>query len=89
MSLTLSNKIQGVIATLIVLGILWLGFSAFFGLVSDLYHFLDQFIWAVFAAIIAVWAAIVLSIIIIYISVFIAAGLIYITAATFILFGAK
>jgi hypothetical protein len=58
------------IATLMIAIILiYLGFDAFFSLVGSLYVFLDGFIWAFFAGIIAFFTAIVLVILMVKITV--------------------
>ena len=68
--------------TLIVVGIfIWFGVDSFINLVMNVYHFLDGFIWAFFAGIIAFFVAIWLVIIMIYISVFSIIALIAIIVA--------
>ena len=67
----------------LVLLALWLGIDAFFGLVGDLYHFLDGYIWAFFAGIIAFFIAIWLIIIMFYITLFIVAGVLALLGVIF------
>jgi len=63
------NAAQGILALVVILTIVWFLGSAFVGLVGDIYHFLDGFMWAFFAGIVALWAAVIISMIVIYITV--------------------
>jgi len=47
------ENIAAVIVTLVILVAMWFGFDAFFSLVGAIYVFLDLYIWAFFAGIIA------------------------------------
>ena len=52
------GTVPAVLITLVVLTAAWIGFDAFFGLVGAVYGFLDQYIWAFFAGIIAFFLSI-------------------------------
>ena len=67
--ITQKNILNG-IAIVGVLIVIWLGFDSFFSLVGNLYEFLDGFIWAFFAGVIAFLVSIWLVTIMFYISVF-------------------
>ena len=54
----MKNQIIGIVSIVIILIGLWVGLDAFFGLVGEIYRFLDGFIWAFFAGIIAFFIAI-------------------------------
>jgi len=56
------------LSIIMILGIIYFLGDAFFGLVGDIYRFLDGFIWAFFAGIIAFFLSITLSGLIIYIT---------------------
>ena len=53
----MTNRIKenliAVVATIGVLIVLWFGFDAFFALVGGIYIFLNTYIWAFFAGVIA------------------------------------
>ncbi len=68
MTKNLKDSILAIIATVIVLVALWFGFDAFFGLVGAIYTFLDLYIWAFFAGIIAFFFALAIIILMIKIS---------------------
>ncbi len=53
MTKNMKDSISAIIVTAIILVALWFGFDAFFGLVGAIYTFLDGYIWAFFAGIIA------------------------------------
>ncbi len=64
----MKNNIGALITTVVVLFLAWVGLDAFFGLVGDLYTFLDGYIWAFFAGLIAFWAAVTIVMMMIYIT---------------------
>jgi hypothetical protein len=66
----MKNKITTWIAIIVVVFILWISLDAFFGLVGDIYHFLDGYIWAFFAGVIAFFMALWLVILMFYITLF-------------------
>lgn len=72
----MKDKIKAILAVFIIAVIIWFGLDAFIGLVANIYHFLDGFIWAFFAGIIAFFIALWLVVIMIYITMFVAAGVI-------------
>jgi len=80
---TFKNDLGTWIAIGLVLLALWLGIDAFFGLVEDLYHFLDGYIWAFFAGIIAFFIAVWLVTIMFYITVLIVAGVLTLLGVMF------
>ena len=49
----MKNNIQIGLTIIVMVFLLWIGLDAFFGLVGDIYHFLDGYIWAFFAGVIA------------------------------------
>jgi hypothetical protein len=63
----LRENLQAIIVTIIVLVLGWFLADAFFGLVGNLYHTLDQYLWAFFAGIIAFFTALWLISLCIYI----------------------
>jgi len=54
------NNIVAIIAAIIIVLGLWVSLDAFFNLVSGLYNFLDGYIWAFFAGIMAFFTALFL-----------------------------
>ncbi len=76
LNLTIKQWLVAIIMTIVI----WFGFSAFFGLVSNIYHFLDGFIWAFFAGVIAFFVAIWLVILMWYIAIFTVVVIIAITS---------
>jgi hypothetical protein len=67
----MKNNITTWISVIVVVFILWIGLDAFFGLVGDIYHFLDGYIWAFFAGVIAFFIAVWLVILMFYITLFV------------------
>jgi len=65
----ISDGIIILVLLLIVGGIIYSLGDAFFGLVGDIYRFLDRFIWAFFAGIIAFFVAVSITGLIIWISI--------------------
>ena len=53
-----TENLKVILVTGIILIVLWFVGEAMFGLMSDLYHFLDNYIYAFFAGIIAFFLAI-------------------------------
>ncbi len=77
----IKDSITAVIVTLVILVAMWFGFDAFFGLVGAIYTFLDLYIWAFFAGIIAFFFAITITVLMIKIGLV----LIFLTMAGLIL----
>ncbi len=58
MKKSMKENIAAVLTTVVVLVAIWFGIDAFIGLVIAIYTFLDLYIWAFFAGIIAFFFAI-------------------------------
>ena len=82
--MTKNNIVAAIAAIIIVLG-LWVGLDAFFGLVGGLYNFLDEYIWAFFAGIIAFFAALFLVGLMFQITVLVIYLILWIIASTAVL----
>ena len=74
----MKNNITVWISIIMVVIALWVGLDAFFGLVGDIYHFLDGYIWALFAGVIALFIAVWLVILMFQITLFIVAFIIWV-----------
>jgi hypothetical protein len=72
----MKNNTQIGLAIIVMVFLLWIGLDAFFGLVSDIYHFLDGYIWAFFAGVIAFFIALWLVILMFYITLFVVVAVI-------------
>lgn len=64
------ENIKAAVATGVVLLLLWFGGGAFIDLVKNIYHFLDGFLWAFFAGVIAFFLAIWFMVMSFYITLF-------------------
>jgi len=58
MKKSMKENIAAILTTVVVLVAIWFGIDAFIGLVIAIYAFLDLYIWAFFAGIIAFFFAI-------------------------------
>ena len=77
------ENLKFAIVGIIILIVAFFAGDAFFGLVGDLYRFLDGYIWAFFAGIMAFFIALWFVIMMIYITLAIATFAIFILASIF------
>jgi hypothetical protein len=74
------EKVKAVLVTLMLMVILWFSIDGFCDLVAGIYHFIDQYIWAFFAGIIAFLIAIWLVVVMVYITIICVAALLVLLA---------